>query len=409
MENENVNHVPQHKRKRIQPFLSYRMWPDAKHLDVLDGVRVLCILLVGWFHIWQQSWLAPQFEVLGEFISLDFLLRSGYIWVDGMLLLSGFLLYLPYTQAGTRLPAIGAFYKRRLIRILPSYLLCIVPMFILCCVRGDYLQTSDAVLDILSHLTFTHNLFYFSYFRSPLNGALWTLAVEMQFYLLFPFLARAFRKLPVVTYAIMTGAAFAFRFYASRQPDTSMYFNQLPAFLDVYANGFVAASVFAALRKRLGNEPDAKVRLLFTVLVVFCVSVLMRIAQAQAYSPSQELIRQGQMDRRFSLSAALSCLMVCAAFSLPAMRFLLGNKVMHFLSLVSFQFYIYHQMLAVKLKEWGFPPSNSSQPWMDSDYRWQLAYTVCCFVFALALASLITFLFERPIARALRRRTKAEK
>ena len=31
------------------------------------------------------------------------------------------------------------------------------------------------------------------------------------------------------------------------------------------------------------------------------------------------------------------------------------------------------------------------------------------FVFALALASLITFLFERPIARALRRRTKAEK
>ena len=409
MENENVNHVPQHKRKRIQPFLSYRMWPDAKHLDVLDGVRVLCILLVGWFHIWQQSWLAPQFEVLGEFISLDFLLRSGYIWVDGMLLLSGFLLYLPYTQAGTRLPAIGAFYKRRLIRILPSYLLCVVPMFILCCVRGDYLQTSDAVLDILSHLTFTHNLFYFSYFRSPLNGALWTLAVEMQFYLLFPFLARAFRKLPVVTYAIMAGAAFAFRFYASRQPDTSMYFNQLPAFLDVYANGFVAASVFAALRKRLGNEPDAKVRLLFTVLMVLCVSVLMHIAQAQAYSPSQELIRQGQMDRRFSLSAALACLMVCAAFSLPAMRFLLGNKAMHFLSLVSFQFYIYHQMLAVKLKEWGFPPSEFSQPWMDGDYRWQLTYTICCFVFALVLAVLITFLFERPIARVLRRRTKAEK
>ena len=409
MENENVNHVPQHKRKRIQPFLSYRMWPDAKHLDVLDGVRVLCILLVGWFHIWQQSWLSPQFEVLGEFVSLDFLLRSGYIWVDGLLLLSGFLLYLPYAQAGSRLPAVGAFYKRRLIRILPSYLLCVVPMFIISCVRGDYLKTSDAVLDILSHLTFTHNLFYFSYFRSPLNGALWTLAVEMQFYLLFPFLARAFRKLPMVTYFAMAGAAFAFRYYASMQADTSMYFNQLPAFLDVYANGFVAASVFAALRKRLGNEPDAKVRLLFTVLMVLCVSVLMHIAQAQAYSPSQELIRQGQMDRRFSLSAALACLMVCAAFSLPIMRFLLGNRGMHFLSLVSFQFYIYHQMLAVKLKEWGFPPSEFSQPWMDGDYRWQLAYTICCFVFALVLAALITFLFERPIARVLRRRTKAEK
>ena len=131
MENENVSKAPRHERKRFQPFLSYRMWPDAKHLDVLDGVRVLCILLVGWFHIWQQSWLSPQFEVLGEFISLDFLLRSGYLWVDGLLLLSGFLLYLPYTQAGSRLPAVGAFYKRRLIRILPSYLLCVIPLFIL--------------------------------------------------------------------------------------------------------------------------------------------------------------------------------------------------------------------------------------------------------------------------------------
>jgi peptidoglycan/LPS O-acetylase OafA/YrhL len=207
----------------------------------------------------------------------------------------------------------------------------------------------------------------------------------------------------------MAGAAFAFRYYASMQDDTSMYFNQLPAFLDVYANGFVAASVFAALRKRLGNEPDAKIRLFFTALVILCVCVLMRIAQVQAYSPTQELIRQGQMDRRFSLSAALACLMVCAAFSLPAMRFLLGNKAMHFLSLVSFQFYIYHQMLAVKLKEWGFPPSDSMQPWMDGDFRWQLSYTLCCFVFALVLAALLTFLFERPIARALRRRTGAAK
>ena len=408
MEKETVGAPSRHERKQFRPFLTYRMWPDTKHLDVLDGIRVLCILLVGWFHIWQQGWLTPQVQVGDHFFSLDFLLRSGYIWVDGLLLLSGFLLYLPYTQAGSRLPSASAFYKRRLIRILPSYLLCVVPMFVLCCIRGSYLQTSDAVLDILSHLTFTHNLFYFSYFRSPLNGALWTLAVEMQFYLLFPLLARTFKKLPIVTYAAMAGAAFAFRYYASLQPDTSMYFNQLPAFLDVYANGFVAASVFAALRKRMGNEPDAKIRLLFTVLAILCVSVLMHIAQAQAYSPSGEIIRQGQMDRRFSLSAALACLMVCAAFSLPVMRFALGNRVMHFLSLISFQFYIYHQMLAVKLKEWNFPPTDTPQPWVAGDYRWQLTYTICCFVFALVLAALITFLFERPIARALRRSMKAE-
>ena len=386
----------------------YQQTPDPRHLDVLDGVRALCVLLVGWFHIWQQGWLSPTLPGPGGGVSLDFLLRSGYIWVDGLLLLSGFLLYLPYAQAGTRLPGIVPFYKRRLIRILPSYLLCVLPMFVLSCMRGRYGSAGDAIRDLAAHLTFTHNLFPFSYFYSPINGALWTLAVEMQFYLLFPFLARFFRKKPLLTYLGMAGAAFAFRCFASRQPDTSMYFNQLPAFLDVYANGFLAASVFAALRKKLGGEADKKIKLFFTAAAVICVCHMMQIARSQAASAGYDLIRQGQMDRRFPLSATLACFMLCAAFSLPGMRFLLGSPVMRFLSSVSFQFYIYHQMLAVKLKEWGFPPSEYSSPWSQGDYRWQFNYTLSCFLLALILATLITYLFERPIARVLRRRTKAE-
>ena len=397
-------------KKRFRPFLSYRLGPDPKRLDVLDGVRALCVGLVGWFHIWQQSWWSPTLRLPWETVSLDFLLRSGYLWVDGLLLLSGFLLYLPYTQAGSRLPAVGAFYKRRLIRIFPSYLLCVLPMFVMACMGNAYASPSEAIGDLAAHLTFTHTLFPFSYYRSPINGALWTLAVEMQFYLLFPFLARAYKKAPAITYFCMTGLAFAFRLYAMRLEDSTMYYNQLPAFLDVYANGFAAASAFAALRKKLGADMDGKIKLLFTALAVVCLCELMQIArgQAAASGAGYEGIRQGQMLRRYPLSAALACLMVCLAFSAPWVRFLLGNKLMHFLSLISFQFYIYHQMLAVKLKEWGFPPSDSPTPWMEGDRPWQIRYTVCCFVLALALAVLLTFLFERPIARALRRRTKAE-
>ena len=100
--------------------------------------------------------------------------------------------------------------------------------------------------------------------------------------------------------------------------------------------------------------------------------------------------------------------MLCAAFSIPALRFLMGNPLMRFLASVSFQFYIYHQMLAVKLKEWGFPPSDYPSPWSQGDYRWQVQYTLSCFLLALLLAKLITYLFERPLARLLRRKTKAE-
>ena len=50
---------------------SFRQTPDAKHIDVLDGIRVLIILIVGWFHIWQQSWYSPSFTVpiFNEYIS----------------------------------------------------------------------------------------------------------------------------------------------------------------------------------------------------------------------------------------------------------------------------------------------------------------------------------------------------
>lgn len=387
-------------------FRPYTQAPDPAHIDVLDGFRVLCVFLVGWYHIWQQGWLTPSFVIAGRVISLDFLLRSGYLWVDGLLLLSGFLLYLPYTES-SRNPGILSFYKRRLIRILPSYLLCVLPLFVIACVKGDYPSAGDAVKDLAAHLTFTHTLFPFSYQNTPLNGALWTLGVEMQFYLLFPFLARAFKKHPAVTWLCMALAAFGFRYWAGGQSDTSMYINQLPAFLDVYANGFAAAAAYAALRKKLGGGAwDRKIRLVFTAGFCLCLCLLYTLARDQAACNGYDLIRQGQMDRRFPLSAALSLAMICAACGLPGLRFALGCRLMRFLSAVSFQFYIYHQLLAVRLKEWGIPHSDYPYPNMD-DPAWRLPYTLLCFIAALAVAAAVTYCFERPIARALRKRVKS--
>lgn len=391
----------------LDPF---RRAPDERHVDVLDGIRALCVFMVGWFHIWQQSWLIPSVTLLGQRFSLDFLPRTGYLYVDGLLLLSGFLLYLPYTRPSARLPGIRAFYKRRLIRILPSYLLCVIPLFILACVRGQYASAGDAAKDLLAHLTFTHTLFPSTYYGSPINGALWTLGVEMQFYLLFPFLARAFRKAPVPAYLCMAGAGLAFRLLVCLpMADVNMYFNQLPAFLDVYANGFLAAMIFASLRRKLGRRPDSMIRLFFTFTGALCVWLLGRIAQNQAsYVLFQGSAAKGQLLRRFPFSAVLACLMVCAAFSLPAARLALGGRVMRFLASVSFQFYLYHQTLSVWLKEWKAVPSAVDAPWMTGNYPWQLKYTLLCFLSSLALAALITYLFERPIARALRKKTNAE-
>ena len=62
-----------------------------QRIPELDGLRVLMIFIVSWCNIGQQGWLSP---VIGS-VNLDYLVRSGYVWVDGTVLLSSFLLFLP--------------------------------------------------------------------------------------------------------------------------------------------------------------------------------------------------------------------------------------------------------------------------------------------------------------------------
>ena len=90
----------------------------------LDGLRVAMIFIVSWYHIWQQSWLEPVLHIpqAGIHWSLDFLVRTGYVWVDGTVLLSAFLMYLPLARKGRdALPDTRSFYFRKARRILPGY------------------------------------------------------------------------------------------------------------------------------------------------------------------------------------------------------------------------------------------------------------------------------------------------
>lgn len=74
----------------------------ADYADAGDFLRVICVGLVGWFHIWQQSWLNPNLE-LGSFtLKLYPLVSCGYMFVDLMLMLTGFLLMLGWLSGRGR-------------------------------------------------------------------------------------------------------------------------------------------------------------------------------------------------------------------------------------------------------------------------------------------------------------------
>ena len=185
--------------------------PNCRRIPELNGLRVLLVFIVSWYHFWQQSWLTPS---IGRY-SLDYLLRAGYMPVDGTILLSGFLLFLPYARTmmlGERVPDTKAFYQRRIMRIVPSYyFLTLLMLFVVALPYHLYGRMPDAVRDVLMHLTFTQTFNYATYIATPIGVASWTIAIEMQAYLIFPLLAKGTMKNPLGTLMSMAAVAFAFR------------------------------------------------------------------------------------------------------------------------------------------------------------------------------------------------------
>ena len=373
----------------------------ADHAAAGDLLRVVCVAMIAWYHIWQQSWLSPVFHVGGVEVSLMAPVRAGYMFVDLMLMLSGFLLYLPWANGRPR-PA-RDFYARRAERILPSYWLCLAVMVAFAVLEPSFSDPGTLARDLLAHLGFVHNLFYFSYVATRLNVVLWTLAVEVQFYLLLPALAPAFKKRPIACYLAMVGVALAFqRLWTLRQEDTTLLVNQLPNMLDVYANGMLAAHLYARLAAQ--KKRRTLIAALGTLACALGAWGAWRLIGGQARIYGYEALRHGQLDRRWLLSACGALVLAGGSLSFAPLRRAFSNRLVRFLSGLSFNFYIWHQWLAVRLKLWRIPPYLTEEnPNQVGEMPWQLHYTLLCFAAALLAAALFTYLVEKPAARLGRR------
>ena len=150
-------------------FADYR---DKKYFGSLDGLRFFCILLVLWLH-------SPAY-----FFGYDVpkFLTRGHTGVDFFFVLSGFLittLLLREEHRNGRISLIG-FYKRRALRILPAYLLLVaVVSFFYIVVQGK----TEYIAKLPYYLFFTANMLKDD---MPLLSIAWSLAVEEQFYFLWP-------------------------------------------------------------------------------------------------------------------------------------------------------------------------------------------------------------------------------
>jgi peptidoglycan/LPS O-acetylase OafA/YrhL len=189
--------------------------PGRRHITALDGMRGIAVLLVLLFHF-----------KIGPF-------HGGFVGVTVFFTLSGFLICSrTLTEIGRRGTfKVLDFFERRVRRLAPAAIACIVFVVIATNLVGTHEQHASVPGDALAALAnvanwrfLIHGTSYTDLFAapSPLNH-FWSLAIEEQFYLLFPAVVWVVLKLPprvrAAAVAILVAVALEWAVHAATTAD----------------------------------------------------------------------------------------------------------------------------------------------------------------------------------------------
>ena len=383
------------------------------YLDALTGLRGVAAIWVALWHTWKFSG-RPTYELMlwGSNVDLTPLIRTGWAGVDVFFVLSGFVLGLPYCQAllGNRPPiGTGEFFRRRLLRVLPAYYIQLIILLLLWLILAGRLPVP--VTDILAHVFMLHNIFPGQ--GEMINGVYWTLPIEFDFYLVLPLLALllAPKKWPWLlagSLALMLVYRYAvFHGYLqdATTPEKVRVLNQLPGRLDQFVSGMLAAYVYSLARASgvAGSGIYRWRNLLFTLSFFRIIALSYFIHHIQPMN-AQNLPGETFWAGHWSLFSwhslfgmALALMILSLAMGIRGVNWLLANRGMLYLGVISYSIYLWHLPIVKLLGSMSLPELVPGAPFLNL-LLWVL-------VPVMAASSLSYFAVERPFLK-LRHRSK---
>ena len=405
-----------HMRRNSLPPAPQDQTASVWHLGSLDGLRGLAALAVFGVHFNQAAHLHGT---AGPF-DLDRFLTNGNTGVALFFVLSGFLLSIPFWRA-LQEPAkpvdTKAYAIRRLARIVPAYYAC---LFIIISAKGLFGSWPNAN-DLLSHLLFLHNLK--DYNILSINPPFWTLAVEMQFYLLLPLLFLGLRRLPsgvafalvlflcvgtyLANYGVVSfllalnhwpiniGLIWPFAI-AITGPDSFVLTYSTFAHLTFFLAGLAAAWLF--LRSSGGAGP--KTQFAWGGDVVFWSAALALLVILS--TPLDNVLQLPLGHFNWPISPLLLAAMVLTAPRAKTARAIFDHGPARWLGLISYGVYIYHYPV-LRVTETAMAAGK-----LSVTAHWFL-FGALSFAGTIVIASLSYVLLEKPIMQAARRRRLVQK
>ncbi|MEP6558458.1 MAG: acyltransferase [Burkholderiales bacterium] len=323
-----------------------------RRYPLIDVMRAFAALLVLVYHVIEiGQWTAfPHSGLLAVF-------RIGWVGVDLFFVISGFVIGLSamqsaQTDAHWRKP----FAERRLRRIVPLYLLtCVVCVFLVdpsVLLRGP----ENAAIEISTHLLFIHNLFPRTYYS--INGPIWSIALEMQFYLLVLLTGRRLLHTSVWrVLAVWFGMALIWRYGStlalppgeSLPLEQMMKAMQLPGVLDAFAVGIGLAKL--SMSGRL--EPGWRRFLFWSALAALLLWIAwLTIWSYTSYWNSAAMIVCWRAVLAAGFAALLAAMVVCpVGGGWPTWP-------LRYLGVISYGIYLWHQAVIWTLFQ--------TTPWRDA-------------------------------------------
>ncbi|HEY8074489.1 MAG TPA: acyltransferase [Labilithrix sp.] len=339
---------------------------DARAIPTLDGMRGIAVLLVLMFHF---AWTFPGEDPTVAISAIDkaavqihAFLWSGWIGVDLFFVLSGYLITRGLVAPSKKVLGhrMKSFWMRRVLRIFPLYYAVVIVGTIVCLAVGGWIPTAPYWLYMQNYaLAF-----------DPPDQALkwvahfWSLAIEEQFYFVWPIVALTVprkRLIPIIIgligFVVVLRAGIVFK--GMHIPALARWFGEeeyVKKF--VYRATFTRADglllgAFVACTQREVMHPIAKIwrRLRFPIFVTTTFMLLALYVMANGLNDYDRRIMSVGYFTLALFFASVVSLCSDAAISERARR-LLSSRPLVACGKVSYGMYIFHWPLVVVLVPW---------------------------------------------------------
>lgn len=230
-----------------------RVTSSGEYLPFIDGLRFLSITMVILFHFFDYYRDRAYPSEISEEVQKQIIkfTTTGHVGVMVFFGISGFVLAMPFIRQhlyGGHTVKLKNYLLRRVTRLEPPYIIVITLLFLLSILAGTKGGFTELLPHYIASFFYMHNAVFGGF--PVLSDVLWSLEVEVQFYLLAPLFALIFKLNKSARRVILLIIILFYSDYFRQYVDP-FEFRTLFKYFEYFMAGFLAADMYFEYKDKL--------------------------------------------------------------------------------------------------------------------------------------------------------------